>query len=67
MTNNELTTDIKAADLKIGMVIIDPEGHFAKVIRIRRIDHRRGRLETDQGIAQVALTETFPVLPSSIR
>lgn len=52
---------IKAADLTKGQVIIDPEGNEATVIRVRRIDHQRGRLETDLGVAVVQLSDTFPL------
>ncbi|WNN95821.1 hypothetical protein SEA_CHIKPIC_27 [Microbacterium phage ChikPic] len=52
---------IKAEDLTKGQVIIDPEGNEATVIRIRRIDHQRGRLETDLGVAVVGLEDRFPL------
>ncbi|AXH48599.1 hypothetical protein SEA_SANSA_26 [Microbacterium phage Sansa] len=52
---------IKAEDLTKGQVIIDPEGNEATVIRIRRIDHQRGRLETDLGVSVVGLEERFPL------
>lgn len=54
---------VKAEDLKHMDRIIDPEGNEARVIRIRRMDHQRGRLETDLGVAVVQLTDKFPVLP----
>lgn len=54
---------IKAEDLEHGQHIIDPEGNEATVIRIQRIDHQRGRLSTDQGVAVVPLNQMFPVLP----
>lgn len=54
-----MTNNIKAEDLTTGTIIIDPEGNRARVTRLRRIDHQRGRLETDRGIAIVALTDTF--------
>lgn len=44
-------------------VIIDPEGNEARVIRVRRIDHQRAKLETDIGARVVALADKFPVLP----
>ncbi|QBZ73078.1 hypothetical protein PBI_SINATRA_27 [Microbacterium phage Sinatra] len=53
---------VKAEDLQHGQVIIDPEGNQARVIRIRRVDHQRGRLETDLGVAVVPLGQRFPVL-----
>jgi hypothetical protein len=53
---------VKAEDLQYGQVIIDPEGNQARVIRIRRVDHQRGRLETDLGVAVVPLGQRFPVL-----
>lgn len=60
---NSMSTTVKAADLKHGDHIIDPEGNEATVIRVRRVDHKRGRLETDLGVAVVALDDKFPVLP----
>lgn len=56
-----MTNNIKASDLQHNDMIIDPEGNTARVIRLRRIDHLRGRLETDRGIALVALDDTFPL------
>lgn len=56
-----MTNNIKASDLQHNDMIIDPEGNTARVIRLRRIDHLRGRLETDRGIAVVALDDTFPL------
>ncbi|QIN93850.1 hypothetical protein SEA_ALAKAZAM_28 [Microbacterium phage Alakazam] len=53
----------KAEDLEHMDRIIDPEGNEATVIRIRRMDHQRGRLETDLGVAVVPLNQKFPVLP----
>ncbi|AVJ49925.1 hypothetical protein FDJ43_gp27 [Microbacterium phage Koji] len=53
---------VKAEDLQRGQVIIDPEGNQARVIRVRRVDHQRGRLETDLGVAVVPLGQRFPVL-----
>ena len=53
----------KAEDLGHGDHIIAPDGTEATVIRVRRIDHQRGRLETDMGVAVVALDDEFPVLP----
>lgn len=53
---------VKVEDLKHGMFILDPEGNDARVIRVKRVDDTRGRLETDMGIAVVALTDTFPVI-----
>lgn len=52
---------VKAENLDHMDVIIDPEGNEATVMRIQRIDHERGRLTTDRGVAVVALDETFPV------
>ncbi|AUX83052.1 hypothetical protein PBI_BANDIK_28 [Microbacterium phage Bandik] len=52
---------VKAENLEHGMEIIDPEGNEATVIRIRRVDHLRGRLETDLGVAVVDLDMQFPV------
>ncbi|QDF15992.1 hypothetical protein H3N89_gp27 [Microbacterium phage MonChoix] len=52
---------VKAENLEHGDQIIDPEGNEATVIRLRRVDHKRGRLETDLGVAVVQLDETFPV------
>lgn len=54
--------NVKAEDLQHNDVIIDPEGNEARVIRLRRIDHERGRLETDLGTAVVKLNHEFPVL-----
>lgn len=54
---------IKAEDLDHGQRIIDPEGNEATVVRIQRIDHQRGRLTTDLGVAVVPLNQMFPVLP----
>lgn len=54
---------VKVEDLKHGQFIIDPEGNDARVIRVRRIDHQRARLETDMGVAVVMLSDKFPVLP----
>ena len=56
-----MTNMIKASDLTTGTIIIDPEGNRARVIRLRRIDHQRGRLETDLGIRIVALDDEFPL------
>lgn len=52
----------KAADLVHMDVIIDPGGNTATVTRIRRIDHQRGRLETDLGVAVVPLDQVFPLV-----
>ncbi|QKN87728.1 hypothetical protein IXEL_27 [Microbacterium phage Ixel] len=52
---------VKAENLQHMDVIIDPEGNEATVMRIRRVDHERGRLETDLGVHVVALDEHFPV------
>lgn len=57
-----MTMQKKAEDLEHNDVIIDPEGNEARVIRLRRLDHKRGRLETDLGVAVVQLSEKFPVL-----
>lgn len=54
---------VKVEDLQHGQFIIDPEGNDAQVIRVRRIDHQRARLETDMGVAVVMLSDKFPVLP----
>lgn len=54
---------IKAEDLKTGIRIIDPEGNTATVRRYQRIDHQRGRLSTDLGVAVVHHSDRFPVLP----
>jgi len=56
-----MTNNIKASDLTNGTLIIDPEGNTARVVRMRRIDHERGRLETDLGVAVVALDDEFPL------
>lgn len=64
-TEKEATMAIKntkAEDLNPGDVVIDPEGNEARVIRIRRIDHQRGRLETDLGVAVVPLAQKFPLV-----
>lgn len=53
---------VKAEDLVSGQVIIDPEGNEATVRRVMRLDHKRGRLETDLGVAVVPLGMAFPVL-----
>ena len=52
---------VKASKLEHGDQIIDPEGNEATVIRVRRVDHERGRLETDLGVAVVDLDMHFPV------
>lgn len=52
---------VKAEDLQHGDVILDPEGNEATVVRVRRTDHERGRLETDRGLRVVLLAETFSV------
>ncbi len=52
----------KAQDLIHGNRIIDPEGEVAIVRRIRRIDHQRGLLETDRGVAQVGLEDVFQLV-----
>lgn len=57
-----MASNIKASDLTKGQVIVDPEGNEATVIRIRRIDHERGRLETDLGVAVVGLNDKFPLV-----
>lgn len=54
-----MTNNIKVSDLNHNDRIIDPEGNPARVIRVRRIDHQRARLETDLGVAIVALDDTF--------
>ena len=53
---------VKAEDLKHGQVILDPSGNEATVVRIRRVDNLRGRLETDLGVAVVELDHVFPVI-----
>lgn len=53
---------VKAKHLQQSDHIIDPEGNEAVVIRLRWIDHQRGRLETDLGVAVVSLDDRFPVL-----
>ncbi|QWS69693.1 hypothetical protein SEA_WILLIAMSTRONG_26 [Microbacterium phage WilliamStrong] len=53
----------KAEDLEHNDVIIDPEGNEATVIRVRRMDHQRARLETDLGVAVVQLTDKFTLVP----
>lgn len=60
MTNSNYLR--KAEDLIHGNRIIDPEGNIAIVRRIRRIDHQRGLLETNLGIAQVGLEDTFQLV-----
>lgn len=62
MTNNYTTVDRKAQDLNRHNRILDPEGEIAKVRRVRRIDHHRCLLETDRGVAQVALDDIFKVI-----
>lgn len=57
------TKQVKAEDLKHMDHIVDPEGNEATVIRVRRLDHQRARLETDLGVAVVQLSDRFPVLP----
>jgi hypothetical protein len=52
---------VAAQKLEHGMEIIDPEGNEATVIRYRWIDHQRGRLETDLGVAVVDHDMHFPV------
>lgn len=52
---------VPAKDLKKGMIIIDSDGNDARVIRIRSIDHKRGRLETDLTTAAVELDMRYPV------
>ena len=52
---------VMAYRLKHGDVILDPEGNEATVIRIQRVDHLRGRLTTDRGVAIVPLDQAFPV------
>lgn len=59
----ESLKQVKVEDLQHGQFIIDPEGNDARVIRVRRIDHQRARLETDMGVAVVMLSDKFPVLP----
>lgn len=54
---------VPAADLSAGQRILDPEGNVATVVRIMRIDHQRGRLATDLGVAVVPLDMRFEVLP----
>lgn len=53
---------VKSEDLDTGMVIVDPEGNEAVVYRIMRVDHERGRLETDLGVRVVPLNQSFPVV-----
>lgn len=54
-----MTNNIKAEDLKHNDKIIDPEGEPCTVIRLRRIDHQRGKLETNRGVAIVPLDQLF--------
>lgn len=54
---------VRGEDLTHGQRIIDPEGNEAVVIRYRWVDHQRGRLETDLGVAVVKHSDRFPVLP----
>jgi hypothetical protein len=54
---------IKAEDLHAGIRIVDPEGNAATVRRYQWIDHQRGRLSTDLGVAVVEHSTRFPVLP----
>ncbi|QCW22296.1 hypothetical protein SEA_LUNA18_28 [Microbacterium phage Luna18] len=54
---------VKVENLNHNDVIVDPEGNTARVIRVRRIDHQRAKLETDIGDRVVALADKFPVLP----
>jgi hypothetical protein len=58
-------TQVAAEDLKAGMKIRteDNQGNatWAKVYRIRRIDHQRGRLSTTVGEAVVDLNHKFVV------
>ncbi|WNN96059.1 hypothetical protein SEA_SCHIMMELS22_28 [Microbacterium phage Schimmels22] len=54
-------SQVKVEDLKHGQFIIDPEGNDSRVIRVRRIDHKRARLETDMGVAVVNLDDKFPI------
>lgn len=54
---------VKVEDLKHGQFILDPEGNDARVIRVRRLDHERARLETDMGVAVVMLSDKFRVIP----
>ena len=58
--DGSMTNNIKVSDLNHNDRIIDPDGNTARVIRVRRIDHQRARLETDLGVAVVALDDTFP-------
>lgn len=58
MADSKIT---KVEDLNHNDVIIDPEGNEARVIRVRRIDHLRAKLETDIGARVVALKDKFPV------
>ena len=53
---------VKVEDLQHGQYIVDPEGNDAQVIRVRRIDHQRARLETDLGVAVVKLDDRFPIV-----
>ncbi|UVK59185.1 hypothetical protein SEA_CAPTAINREX_27 [Microbacterium phage CaptainRex] len=57
------TKQVKVENLNHNDVIIDPEGNEARVIRVRRIDHLRAKLETDIGARIVNLADKFPVLP----
>ena len=61
--DQSMTNNIKVSDLKHNDRIIDPEGNAARVIRVRRIDHKRGKLETDRGVAIVGLDDIFQLAP----
>jgi len=52
----------RAEDLEHDEVIIDPNGDEAVVIRYRWMDHKRGRLETDLGVAVVPHAQRFTIV-----
>jgi hypothetical protein len=52
----------QAQALEHGEVIIDPDGNEAAVIRVRWMDHKRCRLETDLGVVVVPLIQKFQVV-----
>lgn len=58
-----MSTKIKTVEQLDRMdIIVDLEGNRARVVRVRRIDHRRARLETDLGVHQVLLKDRFEVV-----
>ena len=56
-----MTNTIKANHLTPGTRIIDPEGNVQTIVRVRMVDSRRLRVETQEGVHVMDRDETFPL------